>query len=193
MILSLVLFPLFAVGDDYPRDVVDVLSKLERFEAEELNKANEAISAKRSEVAKFLETALERETKSGNLDAALALKKKIEELRKSRKALSASSDSELGPREKANQPFGDWLETVEFHDASGRWGFTGTKVIQHAKTGETKSFKRIGSDREPRVSFEASGTIFTFEIDGDKSKGLRKSEKFAPIPFTVKPKRGGAQ
>ncbi|NNE55201.1 MAG: hypothetical protein HKN32_04225 [Flavobacteriales bacterium] len=188
LIFSLVAFPILVVAGEYPRDVVDVLSKLERFEAEELARANKAISDKRNEVADFLETALVRETKSGNLDTAVALKKKIEELRKS-KPLSVSSGSKTAAQGKADIGFADWLETVEFHDDTGRWIVTGTEVIQHSNNGATKSFKRTKSDQDSKISFEASGTVFRFEIDADKSKGLRRSEKFAPIPFTVKPKK----
>lgn len=188
LILSLVVFPLFAVGNEYPPDVTDVLAKLERFEAQEWDRANKAISEKRSEVADFLETALERETKSGNLDGAVALKKKIAALRMTKESSSGSPGAKITPRGEAGHGFEDWLETVEFHDATGRWVVTGTEVVQYSNKGETKRFKRAKSDQESKVSFEASGTVFRFEIDADESEGLRKSDKFAPIPFTVKPR-----
>lgn len=190
LILLLVTLPIFAMADDFPRDVAEVISKLERFEAEELDKANKAISDKRSDVADFLETALERETKSGNLDTAVALRKKIEQMRDSKNALSFSSPSGTAPQATGHQDLNTWIETVEIHDASGRWVITDTEVIQYSNKGGTKNFKRIKNDQDPRISFEASGTIFTLEIDKDRSKGIRTSEKFSAIPFTVKPKQG---
>jgi len=171
---------IWGVAEDFPRDVSEMISKLERFESEEWEKAKTRIVEKRKEVAKVLETALERETKRGNLEVAVALKKKIEELN------GTMESSGKGPRAKnaGSGGLGAWLETVEFHDASGRWIITPTEVIQHSNKGGTKRFKRIQDDPST-VSFEASETLFRFEIDDSKAKGFRKSEKFAPIPFTV--------
>lgn len=60
-----------------PNDAEVMLRKLEDFEKSELQKARSRISEKRADVADFLQQILERETKKGNLEAAISVKEQI--------------------------------------------------------------------------------------------------------------------
>ena len=67
-------------AEDLPDEVLDVLAKLKDFESSESKPYHEKIVEKRAAVSKFLEQSLTRETKSGNLESAIAIKAKIESL-----------------------------------------------------------------------------------------------------------------
>src|SRR5690606_37526997 len=66
--------------DALPEDSSDLLSKLESFKDAELKKAHKTIEKKQTAVIEVLNSHMDRETRAGNLDAALALKEKIASL-----------------------------------------------------------------------------------------------------------------
>lgn len=70
----------FSQDKNLPFDSLDVLMNLQDFEKAQREIAEKAIANKRELVIKVLRTHLQRETKSGDLDAALAIKKTIESL-----------------------------------------------------------------------------------------------------------------
>lgn len=92
------------LAEDLPQDVAGVLMQLEEFEDNERAKAEELIQDKRLQVAKFLQRALERETKAGNLEVALLIKGKIESL-SPKSAPEGSTLPEAGAREDF---LGEW-------------------------------------------------------------------------------------
>ncbi|MDF1657910.1 MAG: hypothetical protein P1U58_09880 [Verrucomicrobiales bacterium] len=65
-----------------PTDSANLLAKLQNFEEEELAKAREKIGEKTLAVVEVLRSHLDRETRNGNLDAAVALKEQIEAMAK---------------------------------------------------------------------------------------------------------------
>lgn len=69
-----------AAQDPLPSDSADLIGKLESFEKQEFEKAQKAISEKRAAVAEILKSHMDRETRAGNLEAALTLKEKIASL-----------------------------------------------------------------------------------------------------------------
>ena len=94
------------LAQELPNDVQDVLAKLDEFEAKERAKFEEVVQAKRNAVSKFLQQSLARETKAGNLDAALLIKKKIESL--SPPKPTASNSNSGGEPEGELEFLGKW-------------------------------------------------------------------------------------
>lgn len=66
-----------------PADAERVIERLEKFESDKYAEVQKEIRNKRQEVAKYLKTLLDRETKMGKLESALAIKNKIEALTES--------------------------------------------------------------------------------------------------------------
>lgn len=88
-LLFLTFFSSTLVGDEnIPLDSAILVEKLTSFEAEERAKFVEVLSEKTNEVIEILQSHLERETKSGNLERAIALREEIKRLSKA-VALSA--------------------------------------------------------------------------------------------------------
>ena len=63
-----------------PEDAKELVSKLSSWELDRQAELQKEITEKRTEVVSVLQTTLERTTKSGDLDGALAIKKEIERL-----------------------------------------------------------------------------------------------------------------
>jgi len=103
-----------SIAQDLPSDANEILGKLKEFEAEEKAKAERAISEKRKAVASYLEEILERETKNGNLESALAIKTKISELTESPPTEAKDSEPMTTELPKTGRQFERWLATVEF-------------------------------------------------------------------------------
>ena len=80
------LFQAFIASADEPKgipsDSMDLLAKLQQFERAEHEKVDAIIREKRRAVAVVLEQHLVRETRAGNLDAALQLRNAISNLTK---------------------------------------------------------------------------------------------------------------
>lgn len=157
---------------------------LTRFRAE----AEAAIAKKRIEVSAVLERLLAQETTQGDLDAALAIRSKIDELSKPKARQSTSETEKSVP---ASGTFQDWLETVSLHDQDGFWDVHEEKVVQFQKSGDKKEFERTINDAGQEVSFKALDTVFTFSFNEDRTAGSRKakSKKYPDRPFTVKPRK----
>jgi len=106
-ILALVLAGISTISlpaEDLPVDVANVLEKLGEFEAQERIKAEQIIRDKQLQVVKFLQGALDRETKAGNLEGALLIKAKIESL-----GPKATPEKPTMPAVGANEDFlGEW-------------------------------------------------------------------------------------
>jgi len=79
-----------------PKDAKELLSKLENFEHEQLAKAHAVISEKRAGVVGVLKSQMDRETRAGNLEGALALKGKIESLSTEKFETAPSDASKAG-------------------------------------------------------------------------------------------------
>lgn len=75
--IVLIFVPFLALTEELPTDASEILKKLEVFEKSELQKANDQIAEKRRSVIEFLQTIMDRETRNGNLDGAIAIKKQI--------------------------------------------------------------------------------------------------------------------
>lgn len=106
-----------------PPDSERLLQRLTEFEEKEREKAKAAIFEKRVLVVEALKSHLENETKRGNLDAAIALRKKIDELSespKSDKQASAVSQIKVLPRSKwtGTSPDSGTVFTFDFQDKS---------------------------------------------------------------------------
>ena len=83
IILSLgLLLPFTGViyADELPEDSKDLVEKLEAFKTSEEKKLEAMLLNKQQAVVKILTQHLERETKSGNLDGAVAIRKRIASL-----------------------------------------------------------------------------------------------------------------
>lgn len=71
------------MSDDTPKlpaDVANTITKLEKFEAAQRENVEKIIAQKREDVTGYLKQVLERETKAGRLESAMAVKEKIAEL-----------------------------------------------------------------------------------------------------------------
>lgn len=88
--LTLSIATVHADSENLPSDSKELLTKLELFEEETLEKAQEVIIQKRAAVSKILQSHLDRETRSGNLETALQLKRAIEGLSDPTKQLEQS-------------------------------------------------------------------------------------------------------
>ena len=80
-VLTISLLTIFsALGEELPKDTKELLEKLEVFSESERQKAEARIQEKERQVAEVLNQHLERETKAGKLEAALAIKNAISTL-----------------------------------------------------------------------------------------------------------------
>lgn len=78
--LSFFCLVIHSSAQDLPKDSADLLGKLDSYAKTEREAAERRIQEKASAVAKVLESHLERETKAGNLDEGIALRREIERL-----------------------------------------------------------------------------------------------------------------
>ena len=103
----------FALGQGeavLPREALDLIAKLQEFEQSERDKFDATVADKRQAVAVALKKYLERETKDGNLETAIALKKLIGELEKNTLTLKPPAV------ESGDKDFAEWVRRIEIHD-----------------------------------------------------------------------------
>ena len=107
MVIAPLLLPLFAENKEVelPANAKILLQKLTAFEEEERRKYELAVSEKREQVAELLDRYLEDETKAGNLDGAMAIKARVEQLRDPDAAAPGEPESKNEP---GSQPREDW-------------------------------------------------------------------------------------
>ena len=116
--------PCFLQAQELPKDVADTLNKLNKFEHHVRAEADDQVSDKRTEVSRFLQEALTRETKAGNLDSALAIKGLIESLQ------SKTTLRNLPSTTQQSGQFQKWLATIEMHSDEGWWEVAGDELVQ---------------------------------------------------------------
>lgn len=100
-ILIASLCPLFALGQDsvaLPSDTLDLVAKLQEFEAAETAKHEAVVAEKRQAVANALKRHLERETKVGKLEVALAIKNLAQDLEQNTLSLKFAPRTMTGRR-----------------------------------------------------------------------------------------------
>ena len=129
-----------------PSDSLDLLAKLQQFETNERTKFETAVLEKRKAVIAVLEKHLDRETKSGNLDGALQLRKAIEGLATIQPPVSDPGAN--SPAVEDKDSFAKWLTGKKFThtDTHGRriLTFERRKLI----------YQTIDADRTKEVEFE---------------------------------------
>ena len=125
-------FALFSVGSadaQLPESSKNLTDKLLLFEKQRLEQAHNDIATKRAKVIELLIAHQTQETKAGNLDGALAIKAKVEELSALQQGeASPATQSESAPDQAAEvdetkilsdvAAFTKWVETVEFEVSS---------------------------------------------------------------------------
>lgn len=97
---------------ELPAEAGDLLSKLASWEIDQQVELQKRIQEKRAEVSKFLERIVEERTKTGDLDGALAVKAKIEELTT---AAYGSKDHSTDDSESSME------DSNEFNPANTTW------------------------------------------------------------------------
>lgn len=164
-----------------PADTLDLLAKLQAFEAAETERVDAAIAQKRQQVAEVLKTHLDRETKAGNLETALALKNLISELEEN------SLNLELPA---AGGEFSAFVRNIEMHDEVGWWEVVENELVQHINNGGVRRFPCQVDDEKQRVSFSANGRTYFFKFLADRSMGIRSADDDWPEQlFKVKARR----
>lgn len=150
-----------AVAQELPSDASEILKKLQQFEVDERTKAETAIREKRKAVAIFLEEILERETKGGNLETAVAIKSKIRELtanpeEKSEKMVPADG----GELPKSKRRFEDWLATVELFEEK-------KSLVHRIRGGRIRAYKdgQIYG-QAPEIKIEGTKVSWVWGGDG---------------------------
>lgn len=104
-----------------PKNAAEVLGKMEQFETQTLLEAQVKIEKKRADVVRYLEKLMDEETRSGNLDGALAIRKEVGRLKalpSARPEVSkkvAPAGAEVVAKEEP--------EEGEPHAVVGRWTF----------------------------------------------------------------------
>ncbi len=149
-------------SQELPPDAVKILEKLEGFETAERAKTDGIIAEKRNSVGKFLQQILKRETKAGNLDAALATKEMIAKLSQNTSSDTKNKEPVAGsPAEKlpkSKREFEQWLETVEFVD---------TKMIRFYANERIFSFSSAGKQIGDPIPAKIEGTKIQWIWEGD--------------------------
>ncbi len=184
-----------AVSDDQklPRDSTELLEKLSQFEETERARTESAIAEKRNQVAALLRAHLQRETKSGNLDAALELRKKIEVL--SGTTTPQSQPIPSTPENKLDDNFVNWLATVTFVESSGvRFSVTAQTVTAVYLNGTTYEYPITAIDSDKReVAWKYSSNsdkVNFFKVDSSRRKAIRTKASGLEVELTVEPNKG---
>lgn len=157
-----------------PNDSLDLVAKLQQFENEESRAVREKISDKRQAVVEVLEQHLSRETKLGNLDSALELRKLIQNLKKPIQVGGMTAAVEA--KEANGVDFVRWAESIEIHEDDGWWEIDGREIVQHIKGGGERRYNHVIDREKEEVSFIASGRNYTFRFVGDKTMGIRSRD-----------------
>lgn len=122
-----------AAGEDLPSESKLLLEKLNAFENKEWKKFEGIVSEKTDQVVKVLEAHLERETKSGNLERAIALREKIQELSKSRSdGRDQSAKTVIPPDAKRFRSSGYYILSIH----EGGISFVEASALAREKGGE---------------------------------------------------------
>ena len=151
--------------ESIPKDSGELLKKLEAYSAELRSETEAKIVQKENEVIDVLQKHLTRETKSGNLQSALALKNMIDTLKKGpaeKEVLSLDSEAPSSNLERLPRSVREFIES--------KWGLSGGNKYSFEDDGTGES--DIGGDftwifEEPdliRVTHDDSGNTATFKI-----------------------------
>ena len=117
-ILAILLLPM-SLFAELPARSQDLIDKLNAWEIERKIDLQKEIKAKRTEVVRLLEAQLKETTKTGDLDAALEIKKEIEKL----------SEKGIGIRKPKNDD-----ELAEFVRGTS-WGFSSERILTFQEDG----------------------------------------------------------
>ncbi|MFT5465545.1 MAG: hypothetical protein ACI8UO_000640 [Verrucomicrobiales bacterium] len=166
-----------------PQDTLDLLGKLQEFEAAERDKFDTSVAEKRKAVAAALLHHLERETKAGKLETAVALKKLIQELEQNTLTLKLPAAAGAGD-------FEEWVRSIEIHDQAGWWEVADNQLIQHIGESGIRRFPCKIDGAKSLVSFAANGRTYFFKFLPDRTQGIRSADDDWPSDlFSVKPQR----
>lgn len=113
-------------SQDLPDESTALLEKLTEWETEKRTALEEEIREKKSQVADALAAHLESETKKGNLETAVAIKAKIDELRgpvetaEAPKVMESTGKTYRSLRDfESTAEFGKWLMTTQWKKDNG--------------------------------------------------------------------------
>ena len=169
-------FFLTVYGEDakLPSDSLELLRRLEDFEETERKKAEAVIQEKRDQVAEVLTQHLKRETQSGNLEVAIALRSKISELK-----LADEQAPEM-PDEQETLDFIKQLESVTFLIPPGdEFAYRDGILNQKRKNGTQGKY-------EPTIDAENRTLTWKgFGISGIRT--LRIDRRFRTAEFQAEP------
>ncbi|MEZ5385675.1 MAG: hypothetical protein R3F13_09170 [Prosthecobacter sp.] len=135
-----------------PSDSEALIEKLESFEQETLGKAQKEIADKRLAVAEVLRAHMERETRGGNLEGALALKNKIEALApKENQENEAASSRPVVPEK-------DEMRSVAVGPV---WAIPGSAASISFQFMDDGSGIKMFQGRPQKIKWEIDGEIIT--------------------------------
>ncbi len=140
------------IAQELPESAKKLIQKLDQFEAEQLEIARKRIQEKRKEVMKALEFQMTAETRAQNLDGALAIRNKIDEL-KDPVSFAESKDDEENSPQQPSDGFAKWLGTVQF-ETSKDWilKVEGSEVLLAYPTNPEATHRRpVQIDAETRI------------------------------------------
>lgn len=177
-ILTTLLFASWTPGfaEELPADIQEILQKLEDFEHKKKEEFDALVSEKRSAVATVLEQALVRETKKGNLDSSLAIRKRIAVLRSTR---TTASESELETRQ---DKLSDWIVGKTFdgdppYNQFFEFSDRHVRMYKDGETGTTGEYKIINTNT---VTFKAGTFEHTWKLSVDRrtASGATKIKQY---------------
>ena len=110
-----------------PEAAKGIVEKLAQFEAKTLLEAQVKIEQKRGEVIKYLEAQIDKQTRAGNLDGAMAIREEVARLKAlnppSEESLAAAKQESVEPENDVKPAEAEEPEREAVHAIVGRWTF----------------------------------------------------------------------
>ena len=190
----------FCASAELPRESSELIKKLDDWEKQQREELKKKITEKRAEVSALLRAQLERTTKSGDLEGALAIKEELERLAQDpdTRVVKEAPTLEESDLQKIEPFLGKWnwnpqKDIVLAIEASGRfilsamvkggwdadyWGVMVTKfpaALKTAKTNEEK-MKLLEGMEMKMIVIGYDGTVSFPEEDKDGGQGEERRE-----------------